>query len=526
MKKIGCLLLAAVLLLFAACGGTPAQDASGVSVPPPPTNDGMLADLYTALVGGDGTQFIVDIFGASPQSGKRVQITKELFTTIAAALCVDEAERVEEPVAVTAWDDRDEIMIQGWGQGQARVVAQLFRLDAQITEPAVDKTMLQLQVGTETAVYYYEQSVFDTVHAAISASYVPDALVLKGDYVALKPSPDVSSGASVGTPVEVGGQLALLYTWASGVGNTSALVLYDPATGAYEYSATIGNNAETLEAVSYGEYDLRVRFKNGSMLYLNSQDLEQTDTEELPEPLMDQLEAVQREGLSNIRGYDLYPGGQAAVVCGRLGAMLWHEGETTSLLNVDIPAQLVAGHVSSQPTDPAEYVPVFTEPRLLNGGNTLVCLIDLPGAQYSRNGLLLYDIPTGQTYWHTNLFGELAQVAYLNDTTVVAATGDKLYRFDLTDYSRQETEHPLLQEHGSILYEATTADYEQFVFSHLERQADGSLMTSWHTGDADAPILTVQSGLYGFYQAGITPHYIIGRGMNEGNMELVVVKYR
>ncbi len=100
----------------------------------------------------------------------------------------------------------------------------------------------------------------------------------------------------------------------------------------------------------------------------------------------------------------------------------------------------------------------FDDLRLMNNGGTLVATVVYPFAQSGNIAILTYDIASGESHWHQDVFSAMiAEVDYIDDDTIYARGFDTITDIDLTT-------HQALERSAYDFTKHATYDYENYFY--------------------------------------------------------------
>lgn len=502
MKRFACFGLAVLLLVLYACGtGQPADQ--GENTPPPaPQGPGLSGDetllaLRRALL-ADGGAFSV-VLGGEADDTRRVNTTPALLAHFANALYYGGgvletpgeagAEIAPAPDALTIFSTNPYSSLG-------------------LAAPAESDThcLLHVQLEGTAYQYLYPAAVYNFVRAQAERALTDNTLALVGQALPLQ-VPNVPTDGTTTQWMECTAGLAALYTWhpsQDSSAQSSALAIFDTATGENLYFKELGARALRMEAASFSACDMRVVMDDGAVWYVNSQS---PDVKPyyfyLPKALRDRLLAPYPQDRPVFRGFD---GGTGQ---GALWAVVDEEGITwarrkaggtlaNTIILDNLPPDLYSGD------SPA---PQFGDVRLMNGGQTLVATVILPASQIGEAGIFTYHIASGAANWYFGMFRPmLADLRFLDDTRLCVAGDDEIFWLNVATGAESTTPSP------ANIHTAATPDYESFVFTHTRQNPDGTETVTLTVNDSDTPLLAATAGPGGesaLQAHGVTPRYLV-----------------
>lgn len=360
--------------------------------------------------------------------------------------------------------------------------------------------------------YLFMPEVYDEMLALLLANSCTENIVFDGDYVRL----GAGSGAYY-RYYEFGDRILSIETihQTSFVGES--VYLYDAATGERLWCEVFldGYRIRALPC-DYNGFDVKLVKDNGEILFIDSQNPDRQESVRVPQALQDHLSLEQPHNMYFWQT-DLH------VESGVSVASVYQHG-----MLIDTPDGLVRFTEEDIPFEKTSDTDrlMYAEVRVLNDGRTVVARIDKLHSQDIMQGILLYDVPTGQARWYTDMFHfSTANVIYLNDTIVLAKGFEENFVFDLTAYTQTRVpQQHWFGEYDDGFSRWASADASTYVFLKNEEQPDGGYRGVLHAGNPGNPLLVIE-GKAPTSIVGITEHYVYVRAFSPDNM-VVQVKYR
>lgn len=523
VSTIICLLFA--LAALAGCGpepqkGTPSSEPDltpplGQPAEPQLTEDEALLQMRAMLLDGDNAFFCEPQATFSGTGPRRVQTDVDLLEGIARLLCTT-------PCLRGGWTDfealegSESIYISG---GDGETTLHLTVDLAQANGGEGSKINLQIGVGAEDDIIasylYNDRAVYDSILKMAEERYTANTTELEGEYTELELEADLR----VMDVLEIDGRLVML-TMSSVFSDAPSvyfLELVDPHTGSSSYHEELGPHALGLQVSEYGDYEFRVKMRDGRCRYYTTKDMANATEIALPEALAGMLDDALLEfgDVKRDASYDIDAQSGLAAVCNGEKIRLVGPGVDVTLDSSEIPTEGIEDY------DPKTAIPpIYTQVRLLNGGRSLMADCRLPtgpsGVGQGWNaGYLVYNIATGEKYWMYDVFlGFNPDFQYPGGRYVLGMrqalpgdTGPKPARLNLdTMEVTNDVYYPQERYANDPVYL-----YQYYAYNRSSLLPDGRTETVF-TVDCDGTprlLLTVRSARTSAFSAGLTENYLL-----------------
>lgn len=488
--RLSCALLCG--LLFFTCMAFPLRAASeDISIPPVypagyvPLEETLQklnqvfasADLVTTRLESEEARL--------SNSLRQVRVTEGLMKELRELFTGGDLTRLSEPMRGIS-GDYSTAMLQ-FRNNNTFAILEVFSAGERGKNAHADKTVIWLQLGDEIAHYTAPAAFYERMNALLNSYTFDKTISVQGNAAALT-LPD-ENASNLFDAFELGDLLVLC----RGNERITRVDLIRPADRSVAASIVSQNPVDRVEPLPGG---------TGVRLY-TAREMRDYGIDGALKHELGLNDAV--KGLLSSQTNSFCERDGAILFVGARG-VYYMSGPQAAPKLVLPNAPLTEMLADRLPKDmPSELSPNYIYPRLLNGGNTAVVSIELPGSQSGLAGISILDLKTGKIAHHTDLFAAMmAMVSYPDDKTVVAQ-GNGVTRIDLSTGARSRAEVDAL--------DTSTADGLHFARMTLGRNAEGyptNSLVTFRAGENGQHRLISTGG--GLSIAAVTERYVVSTG--------------
>lgn len=494
------------------------------------TDDEGLALLRDTLLSSEGAFFCETSETFSGQGSRRVEVTRGLLEGIVATLLQYDAQVLEMGTSLPY----DESIYISGNSGQTSLSVIIGKHGAMGEGVQPQGTVLSVQIHSPEEEFmagylFAEDEVYDEILAQLEQHMVSNTAQITGEYITLQPE----GGGWLYDFAEGKNGLAMLMQ-GEPVGDEAPvyyLELLNPADGSLLHCEVLGTGVQWLEACDYGDYDLRLGYDGGLYRYISTADPKNTCELRLPAALAALVSPAQGGASWWYYGFDADPAHEVYVAANEEQMILSVKGEEIVFASADIATDEIENFDAQAATIQ------YNQPRILNGGKTLVASVYLQNGYNGQGqdwspGLLVYDIPSGEKHWVYDVFaGMNPGFAYPGGTQIV---GFKNWEADDTQRVPLRLDLATMQVTHDVVYPKEmspndrTIDYEYYVYNTTEQLPDGRQKTvySISLGGEPEPVVTVVAARGNTFIRGMTEHYALFSVSGGAQEQYLVYKYR
>lgn len=488
---IAILLCMLIAFSFAACTekekAPPAPSLKeDASLHPPLAEDDMLLRLNDILTASQAPPNRIDITPAAQKDGW-VETDDALLEKTSYLLCRSPYETVDMK---SIEDVNGSITLQG---GTPYCIIQLFLAQD-------GTTVLWLQIDEDTGQYKYDGDVFLQIEKAMEENRREDSLKLTGEYITLETQNKGMLAGVQGFAQNADSTLFATLAKNYSTNETAAFEVFDTANGKSIYYEELSADAEAMSPSDLPGFDCVIRYNGGILEYRALATPEEKQVYTLPQEMLSRLEAA-KESLPFIYSFDISPAHGISVFAGGGEVVLAQNGTPARVILTSEQIDTSITGMENASGDPL-FGGQFQNPKIMNGGKSIVLDVIYLASQNGFTGVAVYDIESGTLNWVKESFSPYSYYSAeaVNDETVALLGGRQYMKLNLSDMSTG------VLELAEPEFGTWTADYVNFIYSYYEITPSGEGVVTLMQNAGGAPFFTARgtqmpSRIYGVTQS-------------------------